>query len=186
MKINFEVFPVLETERLVLKQISSAQVGELSLILSDPEVAKNDYFYPTTNETQVMAFIERYQTEWDEQEEITWGIFNKAKNELMGTCCLGDLCEITNKAEIGYAVRQNEWGNGYASEAISALIQYGFDAAGLNRIEGLITPGNDASVKVLEKNGFLNEGLLRERDMLKGQLVDSIVMGMLKSDYFRG
>lgn len=183
MRINFEQFPVLETKRLILKQITSAQVSELSLILSDPEVAKHDYFHPTTSEDEVMKFIERYQSEWESEEEITWGIFTHESHELIGTCGLGNLCDVTNKAEIGYAVRRSEWGKGYATEAIAAVVKYGFESAELNRIEALITPGNDASVVVLEKNGFLREGLVRERDMLKGQLVDSFIMGQLKRDY---
>lgn len=183
MNRDFEPYPLLETERLILNEITDQHVEELSVILSDPEVAKHDYFYPTKNLEEVMQFIERYGEERQDNEEITWGIFEKSTKKLVGTCGLGDFLDQAKRAEIGYALAQDHWGKGYATEAIQAVVAYGFEVVGLNRIEASITPGNESSVRVLEKNGFTREGLVRQRDYLKGQLVDSIIMGILRTDY---
>lgn len=183
MHIKFNPFPVLETERLVLREIRKDDVNMLYQVLGDPEVAKYDYFYPVRKIEEVYAFIDRYKEEAEAGEEITWGVVVKATNELVGTCGLGNFEQGAKRAEIGYCIRRSEWGKGYGTEASEALVKYGFEVMGLNRIEGLITPGNDASVRVLEKLSFKNEGLLRERDLIKGKLEDGIMMALLKREY---
>lgn len=113
------------------------------------------------------------------------GIFLKDNDVLIGTCCLGDFNEGAMRSEIGYSILRNEWGKGYATEAVNEIVRFGFEVMGLNRIEATITPGNDASVRVLEKLNFTKEGLVRERDLIKGKLEDGIIMAILKKDYSR-
>ena len=179
----FDTFPVLETERLILRQVMEKDVEQLFEILSDAEVAKFDYFYPVTSKDEVFKFIERYEQELEENEEITWGIISRETNKLIGTCCIGDFDEGARRAEIGYDIAQVEWGKGYATEALRAVIDFGFKVMNLNRIEATITPGNNASVRVLRKLNFVQEGIVRERDLIKGKLEDGIIMAVLKREY---
>lgn len=179
----FNAFPKLETERLILRQVTQEDADQLYEILCDPEVAKYDYFYPVKSKDEVIKFIERYKQELEENEEITWGIILKETNKLIGTCCIGDFNEGARRAEIGYDIAQVEWGKGYATEAIKEIVAFGFNVMNLNRIEATITPGNNASVRVLSKLNFVQEGIVRERDLMKGQLVDGIIMSVLKRDY---
>lgn len=179
----FVPFPKLETERLILRQVEDKDVEQLYEILSDPEVAKYEYFYPVKSNVEVIKFIERYKKELEQNEEITWGIILKETNRLIGTCCLGDFDEGARRTEIGYDIIQAEWGKGYATEALEAVIDFGFDYMNLNRIEATITPGNNASVKVLRKLNFIQEGIVRERDLIKGKLEDGLIMSILKRDY---
>ena len=102
---------------------------------------------------------------------------------MIGTCCLGDFHEGARRAEIGYDIAQVEWGKGYATEALGGVIDFGFNVMNLNRIEATITPGNNASVRVLTKLNFIQEGIVRERDLIKGKLEDGIIMSILKRDY---
>lgn len=111
------------------------------------------------------------------------GYYSKRKSETYWTCCLGSFDKDAKRAEIGYAISQEQWGKGYATEATKQILSYGFKNLKLNRIEATITPGNDSSVKVLEKSGFEREGLVRQRDLLKGKLVDGIIMGLLASEF---
>lgn len=76
-----------------------------------------------------------------------------------------------------------EWGRGYATEAIREVLDFGFKVMNLNRIEATITPGNNASVRVLRKLNFVQEGIVRERDLIKGKLEDGIIMAVLKREY---
>jgi len=179
----FDTFPVLETERLILRQVMERDVDQLYEIVSDAEVAKFDYFYPVSSKIEAMKFIERYRQEFEENEEITWGIISRKTHELIGTCCIGDFDEGARRAEIGYDIARVEWGKGYATEAIRAVIDFGFNVMNLNRIEATITPGNNASVKVLRKLNFVQEGIVRERDLIKGKLEDGIIMAVLKREY---
>ncbi|WP_105616392.1 GNAT family N-acetyltransferase [Vallitalea okinawensis] len=180
---NFIPFPELETERLILRETQSKDVTQLFKILSDPKVAQFEYYYPVKAKEEANEFIKRYRVELEEKEEITWGIILKSTDELVGICCLGDFNEGARRAEIGYDITQSEWGKGFATEAVGAIVDYGFNVMNLNRIEAAITPGNDASVKVLEKLDFTREGLLRERDLMKGKLEDGIIMAMLRREY---
>jgi [ribosomal protein S5]-alanine N-acetyltransferase len=179
----FASFPRLETERLSLSQVQYKDSDQLYEILSDPEVAKFDYFYPVTSKAEVTKFIDRYNKEYEKNEEITWGINLKETDQLIGICCLGSFDEGARRAELGYDIAQAKWGRGYATEAIRAVVDFGFNCMNLNRIEATITPGNDASVQVLKKLNFIQEGIFRERDLIKGKLEDGILMSILKREY---
>lgn len=183
IKLEFEPFPELSTDRLNLLQITKHHIDDLYELLGNANVAAYDYFYPVENIEKVDKFIERYASELNDESEITWGICLKTTGELIGTCCLGNFDDMAKRSEIGYAIKENEWNKGYATEALACILDYGFNKIQLNRIEATITPGNDSSVRVLEKLNFMQEGLVRERDYIKGQLVDGIIMAKLAREH---
>lgn len=180
---KFNPFPKLETDRLLLVKISDAYQHDLFEIYSDPEVAKYDYFMPFTKKEQVGKLIEKINKEIKSEVEITWGIVLKENGKMIGTCCFGNFNNKARRTEIGYTIGKNSWGQGYATEATSEIIRYGFREMNLNRIEATITPDNSASVRVLEKLGFKTEGIVRQRDYIKNQLVDGVIMSQLKEEY---
>ncbi len=177
-----KIIETIETKRLVLREITKDDVNEIFEIFSDEKVAKYDWFEPINDIDRALKFISHYKEEFDDEEEITWGIAFKQNNKLIGICNLGDFDHDARRAEIGYDIMQSEWNKGYASEAIKAITEYGFNSLNLNRIEAFITPGNNASVMVLKKTGYIQEGIVRERDLIKGKLEDGIIMAMLKED----
>jgi len=179
----FNAFPVLETERLILRKIEPKDVEAVLKIYGDPKAAEYDWFNPIESEEKAMKFIHHFNKEYEEQEEITWGITRKGDGAFIGTCCLGDFDDDARRSEIGYVLLRNEWNKGYATEAVKALVTFGFEIMNLNRIEAFITPGNDASIRVLKKANFLQEGIVRERDLIKGELVDGVILAILKRDY---
>ncbi len=173
---------ILKTERLILREIVNEDVNEIFEIFSDEDVAEYDWFVPIKDTNTALKFIQRYKEEFDDKEEMTWGIALKETNKLIGICCLGDFELDSRRAEIGYDIKKTEWNKGYATESVKAITEYGFNKLNLNRIEAFITPGNDASVKVLKNLGYTQEGIVRERDLIKGKLEDGIIMAMLKRD----
>lgn len=182
-ELKFEPFPELVTERLMLVRVNETHLEALFDVLSDPKVAEFDYFYPIDCMEKGREFIKRYDNAIRNNQEITWGICLKESGRLIGTCSLGNFDKPSRRSEIGYAINHAEWNKGYATEAIKGVLDYGFNQLNLNRIEAMITPGNDSSVRVLEKLNFQHEGLVRERDFIKGQLVDGIIMGLLARHY---
>lgn len=178
----FEVFNVLETERLILREVSKLDVEEIYQIFSDEEVAKYDWFEPIESQEEARKIIDVYKEEFEAEEEITWGIALKETNKLVGICCLCHFEPEARRAEIGYDLMQSEWNKGYATEMVKAIVDFGFNYINLNRIESFITPGNHASVKVLEKAGFTKEGVVRERDFIKNKLEDGVIMAILQKD----
>ena len=178
----FEKIIILETKRLILREVCEADVEEIYQIFSDHEVAKFDWFKPIKSHDVAIKMINNYKDELEAKDEVTWGIALKESNELIGICCLGDFEFKARRAEIGYDLIQTEWNKGYATEAVKAVVNFGLNNMNLNRIEAFITPGNYKSVKVLEKLNFTKEGVVRERDLIKGKLEDGIIMAILKKD----
>ena len=188
MKINkscFDIFPELESERLIYREINSEDVEEIFKIYSNPEVAKYDWFTPINTKDDALSIINCYKKEFENKEEITWGVARKNDNKIIGYCNLGSFDDDSIRSEIGYGFNREEWNKGYATEAIKVLVKFGFEVMSFNRIEATVTLGNDASIKALKKASFIQEGILRERTIMKGEFVDDVILAILKKDYRR-
>lgn len=85
--------------------------------------------------------------------------------------------------EIGYDLLYAQWGKGLMTETIHALLRWGFEHMGLNRVEADVTEGNMASIRVLEKCGFAHEGTRRKRFFHDGRYLDHLFFGVLRLDY---
>lgn len=114
--------------------------------------------------------------------EIVWAIELVSTQAMIGTCCLSNADAVSKHAELGFGLRRPFWGHGYMTEAARAVINCGFDTLRLHRIEAEIDPRNIASARVLERLGFVKEGLLRERWIIDGHLSDGAIYGLLRSD----
>ncbi len=186
MKINkscFNIFPKLESERLIFREVNSEDVEEIFKIYSDPEVAKYDWFTPINTKDDALSIINSYKKEFENKEEITWGVARKNDNKIIGYCNLGSFDDDSIRSEIGYGFNREEWNKGYATEAIKVLVKFGFEVMNFNRIEATVTLGNDASIKALKKANFVQEGILRERTVMKGKFEDDVILAILKKDY---
>ena len=84
---------------------------------------------------------------------------------------------------MGYALGRAHWGNGYIWEALNALLAYAFEELGMHRIEADVDPRNAASIRTLERLGFVREGYLRERWHVGGEIQDALFYGLLRSDW---
>ena len=188
MKINkscFGIFPELESERLIFREVNSEDVEEIFKIYSDPEVDKYDWFTPINTKDDALSIINCYKKEFENKEEITWGVARKNDNKIIGYCNLGSFDDDSIRSEIGYGFNREEWNKGYATEAIKVLVKFGFEVMSFNRIEATVTLGNDASIKALKKANFVQEGVFRERTIMKGEFVDDVILAILKKDYRR-
>lgn len=172
----------LDGEKIYLREIVADDKQAIFDIFKDESVARYEWFEPTKTIDEAMKFINNYEDEFNDKVEITWGIIETENNRLVGICCLGDFESKARRAEIGYDINKDCWGKGFATEAVKIVSSYGFNKMNLNRIEAFITPGNDSSVRVLEKCNYKYEGLVRQRDFIRGKLVDGIIMARLKSD----
>lgn len=147
-----EEFPQLETERLVLRELADSDASALFQNYSDEDIAGNFMDTPLTDMKQAIQFIEAFKAEFRRGEAITWALSLRGTNELIGTCSY--IIEANSCAEIGYDLSKAHWGKGLMSEAMRAIIAYGFDELGLQRIEADTLSKNSRSVKLLERLGF--------------------------------
>lgn len=175
-------FPVIETDRLVLKPLTVDDAKSLLDIFSDPEVMRYWNTAPWKGIQDAYDFVDSSNSAMLRQGSLVLGVYLKSTGELAGKCMLFSYDKDSRRAEIGFGLGRPSWGKGYINEAGEALIQYGFATLGLRRIEAEIDPNNYASAKALEKLGFYREGLLRQRWEINGIVSDSALYGRLASD----
>ena len=158
----FQSFPQLETRRLVLRRLQLTDSEALFGILADDHVTRY-YDEPSFAEpSQACLQIESWENGFINKRCIRWGIARKGDPAIIGTCGYYGLHSWHLRGSIGYELARRCWRQGFMTEALTALLALGFETMGLNRKEAVVMPGNEASIKLLEKLGFRNEGLLKE------------------------
>jgi ribosomal-protein-alanine N-acetyltransferase len=179
---DFHSFPTLETEHLVLRQLTDADAPALFEYYSDPEFTRFIGFDTHTSLENTRRFIAWITDIYAQKDSIRWGIQLKESNHLIGTCGLHFWKRDIRCAEVGYHVGRPFWGRGFATEVLRAMVDFGFHRMDLNRIEGRHNDGNDASGRVLEKVGFQKEGLWRQREIKYGKFVDVVQYSLLREE----
>ena len=176
------VLPILDGERVRLRAFRDGDSAALYTIYSDPEVMRY-WSYPAWIErSQADAYLSRVRDAVVSEGVLAWAIANRDDDMLIGTMTVLHIDSVNARAEIGYALASAQWGRGYAQEALRLALAFGFDAMQLRRIEADVDPRNQPSCRLLERIGFVREGLLRERWLVAGQLQDSAIYGLLRGE----
>ncbi|GAB4209538.1 MAG: GNAT family protein [Roseiflexaceae bacterium] len=181
----FTTFPVLETERLVLRALTLDDADAMFASRSDPQVIRYFGTLPMTAHEQAAEQIERVLTDYREQNGIRWAITRRGDDYMIGSCGFWRLVKPHFRAELGYDLLPQWWGQGIMTEAIMAVLRFAFTTMGLHSIEAQIHPDNIASRRVLEKLGFVQEGYFRENyyDVVEERFTDTAVFSLLKSEF---
>jgi [ribosomal protein S5]-alanine N-acetyltransferase len=175
-------FSIIETNRLILRKVTKEDAGDMFKYLSDKEVVAPMGLAPFQTEKEVWDEINWYKTIYDEGTGIRWGITLKDSDKVIGSCGFLNMVPKHHRAEIGYELNQDYWGQGIASEALEAVIKYGFHDFQLERIEALIEPCNLRSQRLVEKQGFIREGLLRHYEFTCGKFDNLYMYSIIKED----
>ena len=176
-------FPIIETERLMLRQVTPADAADMFDYLSDQDVVKPMGLDPFETAKDVWDEIKWYTSIYEEGSGIRWGITLKNSSKVIGSCGFLNRIPKHYRAEVGYEISKDYWGKGIASEALEAVVKYGYHHLQLERIEALIEPANVASQKLVEKQGFLKEGLLRHYEFARGKFDDLYMYSIIKADF---
>lgn len=173
MKREFTPFPILTTERLVLRQLENTDAGEIFQLRTD--VIVNQYIdRPKTNSVEeAEEFINKIKKAIKEHQSILWGINFQNESALIGTICLWNISEEQSKSEIGFELLPQYHGRGIMKEAIPSVIDYGFQKMELHSIDAVIHPGNYRSIQLMEKNKFIRN--TNNDDQVENLLVYSLV-----------
>ena len=184
-ELIFESFPELNTPRLLLRQITQEDDKSLLEVLSDEDTCKYLTHNAVNNIENIKRMIAGMQRFFDEKQRIRWGIAQKTDNTIIGHCGFFDIDKFNCCAEISYCLKSGTWGQGIMTEAVDAMLRFGFEDYGFNRIVAKVMTDNIGSIKVLQKLGFVQEGVLRESLYKNGQYHDLICFSILKSEYHR-
>ena len=180
---KMEEVPVLTTEHLVLRPIVEKDIAALFDLFSSEPVMQFMDVERFTNISEAAQMVTFFRDKLASGEGMRWAVCFKDKDELIGSCGYHHISRNHYKAEIGYDLLPKYWGKGIMRNAIHALVQYGFEGFGLNRIEAIVDPINTRSYKLLENLGFQKEGMHRQAFFEKGRFVDVYIYSMLQSDY---
>ena len=175
--------PELATPRLLLRPMQDGDAEALFNVFSDPAVMRYWSTPPWTDLAQARRRITDDAAGHATGEHLALGIVRRGDDRLIGRCTLFDRWPSCRRAQVGYGLAASAWGQGFATEAVTALLHHGFDALDLNRIEADIDPRNTASARTLERLGFTREGLLRERWIVAGEVSDSEIFGLLRREW---
>lgn len=182
LQLKFDVFPILETERLLLRELTKEDAHDLFLLRSDPEVLRYVDREPLQTIEEAEGLIQRIQTSFANADGISWAVCLKETNEFIGLVGLWRIIKEHFRAEIGYTLMPQYWNKGYVTEALNAVIPYGFKQMKLHSIEANISPENAASIRTAEKLGFVKEAHFKENYYFRGQFLDSLTYSLINKE----
>ncbi len=171
------------TPRLVLRPMVLEDAEAMHLFKSDAEATRFFGQDPHTDLEQTRGWVRSGLEGRKNGTSITWAITLRQDFKVIGECCLWNIDGESKRAELGYELMRSQWKRGLMNEALTAILDHGFKAMGLNRIEANPLGINMASQKVLAKLGFKHEGTLRQRYLHNGEWHDEMWFGLLRDEW---
>ena len=175
--------PTLRTARLLLGAFDVNDAAELQRLAGAREIADTTVSIPHPYELDhALAWIGQQRREAVRGRATNLAIRLLPEGPLIGCAGLRDIDPEHRQAELGFWIGRERWGNGYAREAASAVIQFGFESLGLNRIYAHHMARNPAAGRVLLAAGLQREGLLRQRVRKWGIYEDVVLYAVIRED----
>jgi len=173
--------PIIDTDRLHLRPLAARDAEALFAIMSDAE-AMRFWDWPPFRELQTVREIVAGQiVTMEGGQACYWAACLKGTGAAIGTCDLSDIDRHNRRAEVGFAFHRSYWGNGYALEAMTAVVAHAFTEMDLERLGARLHAANHASRRLLERLGFSYEGRLVGHVLREGQRRDCLMYGLLRT-----
>lgn len=182
LQLNFNSFPTLETERLILRAHTIADAKALFELRSNEEVMRYINKENPKNIEETEAKIKSIQDGFEDKTSIVWAIaFKETPNFMIGEIGYYRTDFANYRAEIGYMLHADFWRKGLISEALKKVVTFGFQEMKLHSISANINPDNNASRQILLKHGFVKEASFKENYYFRGVFLDSEIYGLINS-----
>lgn len=177
-------FPQLETDRLILREMTLNDIEFYFYHFNNEKIIEGSCFPGPKNLEAARKELELYCINpFRENRGVRWGIARRGRKGLIGTCGFYDWNKTARRAEIGYDLDPEYWGQGIMTEALQAVLRYGFEEMGLNRIQAIIDSENVQSMKLVHRLGFKKEGVLRQRSYFGSRFRDDVCFSLLKQEW---
>ncbi|NLB89737.1 MAG: GNAT family N-acetyltransferase [Clostridiales bacterium] len=181
--IEYAALSTLETRRLYLRKARMADAKDIFAYSKNPEVARYVLWDAHRSIQDSRNYIRYLIRQYRQGKPGSYVIVEKATEQVIGTIGFMWINPEFASAEVGYSLAQRCWNQGYMTEALEAVIRYGFEQLGLNRIEGQHDVRNQASGMVMRRAGMVKEGLLQERMINKGRFIDVELYAVLRKNW---
>lgn len=171
---------ILSTPRLLLRDFAADDWPAVLAYQRDPRYLRL-YEWTGRTEADVRAFVNMFIEQQQQRPRTRYqlAITRRDDGRLIGNCGIRRSAADSHEAEIGYELAPDEWGHGYATEAVREIVRFGFEELALHRITAWTVADNTASARVLEKVGLTLEGRLVDKERYKGQYWDVLMYGMV-------
>ena len=175
--------PVLETERLVLRPYLLADAADVQRMCGDRAIAATTLAIPHPYpDGAAEQWISTHAESFRQGTEVVLAITLKPDRAVIGSVALS-VNKNHRRGELGYMVAREQWNRGYCTEAVRALMGFGFSTLGLDRIQAMHFPRNPASGRVMQKMGMTREGLLRQYVSNRGAREDIVMYAILRHEF---
>ena len=181
--MHWQDLPTLTTTRLSLRRIRDEDVDDFYAVYSDPKVMRYWSTPPLPNLEAAAKLIREIHAGIERRELLKWAIALRTNDRLIGSVTLFHPDFTHRRVEIGYALAHAHWRMGYMGETLEAIINFAFADLNMHRIEADVDPRNTASVRTVERLGFQQEGYLRQRWQVNGEIQDALFFGLLEPDW---
>ena len=170
--------PEIRTPRLLLRPFRLDDVDDVFGYASDPEWSRYIEVPSPYARRDAEEFVARAILTSTE-ENLRWAIDDGGR----ASGFLNLTISAPGSAEVGYGIARTLWGQGLVTEAVAAVIEYGFQTLGLDRMYAYAAINNEASWRVMEKVGMKREGALRHHRLLRGEYVDDVLYAILRDEW---
>jgi ribosomal-protein-alanine N-acetyltransferase len=178
--ISFLPFPILKTQRLLLRQVNRKDAGAILSLRSNEQVMKYIPRPYLRYKEEALELIAMFDDKIENGIAINWGVcFLDEPEKILGIIGYYRMKPEHYRAEVGYMLFPEYNGNGIVSEALQKVVEYGFKQMKLHSIEAILDPENKGSEKVLLKNGFKKEGHFIENEYYEGRFLDTLIYSKL-------
>jgi len=172
----FDRFPVLETDRFVLRRLTVADAPALFHMLRDDEIARFSGRPPLRRMSEAVELIRSVGLDFATRRSVRWAVSEHPQGPVLATVGLHHWDRYHRHIGIGFDVTRDRWGEGIASEAVGVAVDFALSELEVNRVEAEVMAENEACLKVLERQGFEREGRLIERMYHSGSFRDIVLL----------
>lgn len=173
----------LSGELVTVRAYREQDIDALFAAVSEsiPDVARYEtWCHPGFARSEAAEYVQWWRKSWLARSAFYFAVEDSKSGTLVGSCGLGDVCAEHRRASLGYWIRSDSTGRGFATAAARAVVRLGFEDLDLARIEVEVSVDNIASLRVAEKLGAVREGILRQRLILPAGPTDTVMFALLR------
>lgn len=175
LRLHINHIPRLEGQRVVLRTLQEEDAPAVLELRSDPQVMRYIPKPLASGMTDVLQMIDEFRRDAKRGNGIMWAITIRGSDKLVGYVGFWRIDKHNLRGEIGYALHPDLWGQGLTTEAVALVLEHGFAQIGFHSVEAAVQPGNQASIRLLERNAFVREAHFKENVRVDGRFLDTLV-----------